>query len=71
MSGAVLADVPPGIPKVINWKKNFDGSISGCVTGSNNFVEGERIVTSPLRKGEVVQSESIVTTVSGSKYYLV
>lgn len=68
----VSADAPPGIPKVIDWKQNFDGSISGFVTGaSDKFVEGERIVTSPLRKGEVVKSESIVTTVSGSEYFLV
>ena len=70
-SANVPADAPPGIPKVIDWKQNFDGSISGFVTGSNDFVEGERIVTSPLRKGEAVESESVVTTVSGSKYYLV
>ena len=70
-SANVPTDVPPGTPKVIDWKQNFDGSISGFVVGSNNFVEGERIVTSPLQKGEVVESESIVTTVSGSQYYLV
>jgi len=62
---------PSGIPMVMNWKQNFDGSISGVVTGSDDFAEGERIITSPIRKGEVVQSKSTVTTINGTKYFLV
>ena len=72
-SAAAPPDAPAGVPKVINWKRNFDGSISGFVTGgsSDSFVEGERIITSPLRKNSTVRKGSTVTTVSGSKYFLV
>jgi len=58
----------PGIPVLKNWSQNKDGSISGKVSNSKNFRNGERITTSPVR-GKV-EVGAIVITASGSKYQL-
>jgi hypothetical protein len=55
---------------MVNWRKNGDGSISGFISGSPNFPEGERITTSPIASGTVKAGE-VVKTGSGSKYFLV
>jgi hypothetical protein len=60
---------PDGVPTVSRWKQNRDGSITGIISGSINFNEGERVTTSPLAKGKVASNE-VVTTGSGSKYFL-
>ena len=60
---------PNGVPTVSRWKQNRDGSITGIISGSINFNEGERVTTSPLAKGKVASNE-VVTTGSGSKYFL-
>lgn len=60
---------PNGIPTISGWKLNGDGSISGRISGSTNFKQGELITTSPISSGRI-DSGSVVQTVSGSKYFL-
>ena len=61
---------PPGVPKMAKWRKNRDGSVTGFISGSRNFDEGEKITTSPIVKGDIANG-SLVQTGSGSKYFLV
>jgi len=60
---------PKGVPTMNRWKMNRDGSITGIISGSINFNEGERVTTSMITKGIIDQGE-IVTTGSGSRYFL-
>lgn len=60
---------PPGVPTVSRWKKNADGSITGIISGSKAFDDGERVTTSMIKKGTIAKNE-IVITGSGSKYFL-
>ena len=60
---------PNGVPTMNRWKINSDGSISGIITGSINFKEGELVTTSMITKGRIDQGE-VVTTGSGSRYFL-
>jgi len=60
---------PEGVPTVSRWNQNRDGSITGIISGSINFNEGERVTTSAISKGKVAQNE-VVTTGSGSRYFL-
>ena len=64
------AKIPKGMPSMARWKRNFDGSVSGFISGSSAFAEGERITTSPIEKGTEIKSGSVVVTASGSKYFL-
>jgi hypothetical protein len=63
------ATAPRGVPTLSKWKKNFDGSITGFISGSSSFTDGEKVTTSPIKNGKVGKSE-VVTTGSGSKYFL-
>ena len=60
---------PKGVPTIAGWKLNRDGSISGRISGSPNFRDGEQVTTSPLAQGRV-ESGSTVKTGSGSRYFL-
>jgi len=60
---------PKGVPSLSNWKKNRDDSITGLISGSPNFNEGERITTSPIESGKL-ENGQVVKTGSGSKYFL-
>lgn len=60
---------PTGVPTLKRWRKNIDGSVSGQVTGSRNFNQGEKITTSRIAKGTIANGE-VVTTGSGSRYFL-
>lgn len=60
---------PSGVPALSGWKANADGSVSGSINGSPNFRDGERVTTSPIVKGRYASGE-VVTTGSGSRYYL-
>ena len=62
-------EAPRGVPTMSRWKKNSDGSITGLISGSNAFADGERVTTSPIKKGKLERGE-VVTTGSGSKYFL-
>ena len=60
---------PRGVPVISKWKQARDGSITGVITGSAAFSDGDPVTTSPI-KGTAVGG-AVVTTTSGSKYYLV
>ena len=55
----------PGIPTISQWRQEGDGSISGFISGSSAFKNGEPITTSPIR-GKAAGGR-VVTTKSGSK----
>ena len=57
-----------GIPVLKNWKQEADGAITGNITNSKVFRNGQKITTSPVPKG--AKAGSVVTTSSGSKYRL-
>ncbi len=56
-----------GIPLLTQWKQNKDGSITGRISNSKVFRSGQKITTSPAKKGA---KKGVVTTNSGSKYRL-
>jgi chemotaxis protein histidine kinase CheA len=60
---------PRGVPSLKRWRCNRDGSITGSISGSPNFKEGEQITTSPIATGSI-DSKELVTTGSGSRYFL-
>ena len=71
MKKTVSAAAPPrGVPKLVKWRKNGNGSITGFISGSPKFDEGENVTTSPITSGTIKAGE-VVQTGSGSKYYLV
>jgi hypothetical protein len=57
---------PKGVPTLSKWRQNLDGSVSGIITGSTAFNDGEAITTSPL-KGDAIPG-SVAMTQSGSRY---
>lgn len=57
---------PKGAPVLSKWKQNPDGSVTGFVSGSRAFKNGESITTSVLKEKNPTP-DSVVTTVSGSK----
>jgi hypothetical protein len=58
-----------GMPPTLSmWHQNEDGSITGVISNSRQFKPGTKITTSPAR-GKA-SDDSIITTVSGSKYLL-
>ena len=60
---------PRGIPTISKWKVDpSDNSISGFISGSRAFKDGEPITTSPITGA--ASSNSVVKTKSGSKYFL-
>lgn len=61
---------PGGVPSIVKWRKNFDGTITGFISGSPNFAEGEKVTTSPITSGSI-SSGQVVKTGSGSSYFLV
>merc|ERR1712157_455672 len=64
------SSAPPGVPKLVNWRKNNDNSITGFISSSANFKEGEKITTSRIATGEI-KAGLVVKTASGSRYFLV
>lgn len=69
VAAAKAATAPRGVPTVSRWKKNSDGSITGIISGSKAFNDGERITTSAIKNGKISKGEVVVTG-SGSKYFL-
>merc|ERR1711862_599613 len=61
---------PRGVPIIKGWKQNKDGSITGFISGSPNYDDGEIVTTSKLKTSGVIEGGSIVQTISGSRYYL-
>lgn len=64
-----LAQAPRGVPTISKWRKNFDQSITGVISGSPNFGDGDKITTSPIADGTIA-SGNVVKTGSGSRYFL-
>jgi len=64
-SAAALA--PKGVPTMTKWRQNKDGSVTGLISGSSAFPNGESITTSPITTKDP-STDSVVTTVSGSRY---
>jgi len=60
---------PEGIPILSSWEINDDGTITGFIFGSEKIGDGNKVTTSPIARGDREQYE-MVTTVSGSIYYL-
>jgi hypothetical protein len=60
---------PSGVPSLARWKENDDGTVTGFISGSSSFDEGERVTTSPIASGKVTAGQ-VVRTGSGSKYFL-
>lgn len=63
------ATAPRGVPTFSRWKRNGDGSVTGIISGSKSFNDGEKVTTSMIAKGKIAKGE-IVTTGSGSRYFL-
>lgn len=63
------SSAPKGVPTILGWKLNGDGSISGRINGSPNFKNGELITTSQIQRGRI-EAGSVVQTGSGSRYFL-
>jgi len=64
-----IRSAPRGVPTISRWRQNRDESISGFISGSSAFDDGEAITTSPIVKGELLKG-NVVQTGSGSRYYL-
>ena len=61
---------PAGVPTLKRWKVNrSDGSVTGLIYGSPVFSDGDRVTTSAIAKGNIAANE-VVTTGSGSRYFL-
>jgi hypothetical protein len=56
---------PRGVPTISKWYPNRDGSITGQISGSSAFKDGEAVTTSPLKTEP--RSDTVVVTISGSK----
>lgn len=56
---------PRGVPVISNWKQGRDGSITGRISGSSSFSNGDPITTSPIT-GKAAGG-TVVTTKSGSR----
>ena len=61
-----IQNVPKGVPILTKWRQNSDGSITGTISQSSSFRDGESITTSPLKTKEPL-GNSLVVTLSGSR----
>jgi hypothetical protein len=68
-TATVKKTAPRGVPTITKWRKNNDGSVTGNISGSPKFSEGERITTSPIVSGTLAAGEVVITG-SGSRYFL-
>jgi hypothetical protein len=60
-----LSIAPRGVATISNWRQNRDGSITGFISGSASFNDGEKITTSPITSEAI--GGTLVSTVSGSR----
>ena len=67
-SSSTATAAPRGVPVISRWKQARDGSITGVISGSSAFSDGDPVTTSPIN-GKAVGG-TVVTTKSGSKYFL-
>ena len=68
-SSAPAKKAPSGVPTLKRWRQNSDKSITGLVSGSRGFDDGDRVTTSPIASGTVAPGQ-VVRTGSGSRYFL-
>jgi len=61
----VVEQAPRGVPTITSWRQNRDGSISGKISGSSAYSDGEAVTTSPITSDAV--DGGLVKTTSGSK----
>ena len=59
---------PRGVPVLSKWRQNNDGSITGMISGSNAYKDGESVTTSVITTK--AEGGTVVKTKSGSRYYL-
>ena len=59
---------PKGVPILSKWKLNSNGTVTGVLSGSIIYPDGQ-VVTTSVIDGEV-QDDTVVSTSSGSRYYL-
>ena len=59
-----------GIPTLIDWRVLPEGKVAGKVYGSKTIPDGSSIETSSIALGTSIQSNSVVLTFSGKRYYL-
>jgi hypothetical protein len=60
-----LPNAPRGIATISNWQQNRDGSITGFISGSPSFADGEKITIPPITTDAA--GDTVFTTVTGSK----
>ena len=63
-----VSTAPRGVPTINKWKLNSDNTISGFISGSSSFKDGEPVTTSPITGS--ASSGSVVQTKSKSNYFL-
>ena len=66
--GSMFFASPKNVPIMRKWKQNANGSISGIISGSDEYKEDEFVTTSPM-KGTPTANK-VATTKNGSKYFL-
>jgi hypothetical protein len=67
--GFVTPKAPDGVPTVKSWEVIDGGIIIGLIYGSPYADDGDYIETSPIVEGEI-DNYSVVSTLSGSRYFL-
>ena len=64
----VIKQAPRGVPIIKSWKLNRDGSLSGFISGSPNYDDGEVVTTSKIKgSSNDIVGGSVVQTGSGSR----
>ena len=66
---STIMEAPDGVPTVRSWEVRNDGSIIGLIYGSPYADDGDYVETSPIVQGEI-DNFSVVSTLSGSRYFL-
>ncbi len=56
-------------PTLSRWRMNPDGSITGRISNSSEYKNNQSVTTAPIREKDP-QGDSVVTTITGSKYFL-
>ena len=64
-NSSVSSTAPGGVPTISRWRQERDGSITGVISGSGAFKNGDPVTTSPIR-GKAIGG-TVVTTKSGSR----
>lgn len=65
-SPTTRSSAPRGVPTISKWRQNRDGSISGIISGSTAFANGDAVTTSPITAKNPSEG-TVVTSISGSK----